>query len=403
MDRTLNTLRDEFRSELERIADWWMANAPDDANGGFHGQINMDNTPEPGAEKGCVLNARILWTFSELAAFDDRAEYRAMADRAYESFTGSFLDPIHGGAWWSLNADGAPSSRRKQTYAQGFGIYGLSAYYHLTGEQRVLDYALELARLLEEKTYDAEKGGYIEAFAEDWSPIDDVRLSERDLQATKTMNTHLHILEPYTALYRVHPTDHTRELLRKNIVLLAEKFIAPRGTHQRLFFDDNWNSLSDEVSFGHDIEASWLLHEALEVLDDPALMALYLPHVRQLADACLKESLNAFGEGICELGHHGPERIYEWWCQAEALVGFLNAWQLTGEERYLRAVMEVWQFIKSDVLDTENGDWHAYAGDVPDYSNLGYKAGFWKGPYHTCRALIECARRIDTLTGGKAC
>ena len=301
MRRSLTDLKDAFASELARIADWWVEHAPDAAQGGFVGQINMDNTPEPDAEKGVILNARILWTFSALARHDPAPRYRDMAERAYRYFTNHFIDRSHGGVYWSVSARGEPANRRKQTYAQGFAIYGLSAYFGLTGEDAALEEALAISEVVEARAYDSGHEGYFEAFAEDWSAIDDVRLSERDLDATKTMNTHLHILEAYTALVQVHRTARAEALLSKNIRLLADRFIAPRGTHQRLFFDDGWTSLSDEISFGHDIEASWLLHEALLVLNDTAITAQYLPAVRSLAQAVLKESLRVFDEGICEL------------------------------------------------------------------------------------------------------
>jgi mannobiose 2-epimerase len=384
-----------FRAELSAIAKWWLAHAFDAAHGGVYGEIADDNSVVANAEKSAILQTRALWFFSEYAGVSGDADAREAARRLYGYIVETFIDREEGGVFWSVAADGTPMSMRKQTYAQAFAVYALSAYARNCGDADAQRHALELARLIEERAWEPEHGGYLEAFARDWSAIDDYRLSARDLNAPKTMNTHLHVLECYSGLHRLVRSDFTKAILEKNIRLFDQRFAAPRGgKHLALFYTTDWRDQCADESYGHDIEASWLLYEAAEALGDEALMR----HAAGRAVSLAVESLSALDKdgGLIYERHAGkdPDRTRQWWPQAEAMVGFYNAWRLTGEERFRRAAAELWSFINNHVIDREQGEWFWHS--TADKGALNpYKVGFWKGPYHNGRAMMEMLRRLE--------
>ncbi len=385
----------EFETELSNIASWWFTHAFDRARGGVHGEISDNNTIKEGAVRSANLQTRALWFFSEYAAYIGGGRVRSIADEQYRYVIDALMDKEHGGVFWSVSADGAPVSMRKQTYAQAFAIYALSAYALVSNNQEATALALELARLLEERARDGVRGGYVEAFARDWSPVEDVRLSDRDMNAPKTMNTHLHVLEAHTALHRLVNDDFTRCLLEASIRLFETHFVAPgHGRHLALFYSLDWESQCHDESYGHDIEASWLCHEAAEALGDEEV----IEQARLRAVSLAEEALNALdGEGglIYErIAGSEPDRTRHWWPQAEALVGFYNAYQISGEAVFEDAAARVWSFIKRYQIDYQKGEWRWHA--VTDRGVASpYKAGFWKGPYHNGRAMMEMIRRLN--------
>ena len=385
----------EFRAELSAIAGWWLAHAFDGEHGGVYGEIADDNSVVVGAEKSAILQTRALWFFSEYAGFSGDARARSAATRLYDYIVETFVDNAYGGVFWSVAADGSPLATRKQVYAQAFSIYAFSAYARVCGDADAQNRALAKARLMEDHAWERTHGGYLEAFARDWSPIDDFRLSARDLNAPKTMNTHLHVLEAYTGLYRLVKNDFTKALLEKNIRLFDQRFAAPRGgRHLALFYSVDWRDECADESYGHDIEASWLLYEAAEALGDATLMRQTADRAVSLADQALN-ALDGDGGLIYErCAGKEPERARHWWPQAEAMVGFYNAYQLTGDERFERAAAGVWSFVKAHQIDRERGEWLWHSRADKDARNP-YKVGFWKGPYHNGRAMLEMIRRLE--------
>lgn len=389
-------LGEQWLAELENIGRWWLTYAPDQHGGGFHGEIAADNTPVPGAEKGLVMNARILWFFSEAAQFRGNADYRLAAERAYRYLQDYFYDARHGGYYWSVNADGSPGRDKKQVYAQSFVIYGLSAYYRLTRDAEALDAALACFELIEKHCVDTGGQGYYEACTREWDRIEDVRLSEKDLNSPKTMNTHLHIVEAYTSLYQVSGEKRVGRALACGLTLFDRFIIDHKTGHLRMFMGSDWEDQSTEWSYGHDIETAWLLYKALKALGDKSQLQQWLPTISQLAEVCLSQAVDDKGgvmDGyVMASGEYHTQRM--WWVQAEGLVGFLTAYKLTGEERYWQAVQKLWDFIQRYQLDRQYGEWHWHSTlDAPD-RDRDYKVGFWKGPYHNGRAMIECARLV---------
>jgi len=385
------SLHDEARAEAKRLLDWWAAHLVDD-RGGFYGEIDADDRPVLDASKSIILNTRLLWFFSAMAGWsgDDRA--LALAHRTADYIRDHFHDAEQGGLCWLLDADGQPEDTRKQAYAQAFAVYAFAEYHQATGNAAALAFARDLQALIEAKYRDVDRGGYTEALSANWKALPDQRLSDKDLNAPKTMNTHLHILEAYSRLYAVAPSSESRAALQGILSLFLDRFITPEG-HLRLFFNMDWNDLSRSVSYGHDIEASWLIWEAAADLGDEALLARARPVVLALAEAARNEGMNEAGALAYEKGFDGHlDPDGEWWEQAEALVGFVNAWRMTGDADWLGAAEKVWEYTKAQYGAGGTTEWTWYAASAS--KGRICKAGQWKCPYHNGRAMIELDRRL---------
>lgn len=386
-----------MEAELERILAFWVQHSPDGRHGGFVGKIDHRGQVQKGEPKGAILNARILWTFSAACRHTKNEQQLLLARRAYEYLMKYFRDEQYGGIYWSLSAEGKPLNTRKQIYALGFAIYGLSEYYRASGEAAALTASQELYRWIEQNSFDPEFGGYFEAFSREGRLLEDLRLSPKDRNDPKTMNTHLHILEAYTHLYRVWPDKQLAQQLEGLIRVFLGKIIDPETGHMHLFFSREWNSTADLVSYGHDIEASWLLPEAAKVLGRPSLLKEVEALSVKMAEAA-SEGLQPDGSLYHELDrttqHYDTHR--EWWVSAEAMVGFLNAYELSEDSSFLINSLKSWQFAQKQLLDRERGEWRWGVWD--DYSLMEEdKLGFWKCPYHNSRACLEVMKRCKNL------
>jgi mannobiose 2-epimerase len=397
MNRSIAEFIKVQEEELSRIMSFWSENAVDDENGGFQGAINGYGKVVKNATKGAVLNARILWTFSAVYNYTKNKKYLQMAERAFDYFVNHFIDKKNGGVFWELSAQGEPINTRKQGYAQGFAIYGLSEYYRVTDNEKSLLLAQELFWMLEKHFLDKEHGGYIEALGEDWTELSDMRLSPKDANEPKSMNTHLHILEPYTNLYRCWKNPILEKSIRNLVRVFLDKIIDRSTAHFNLFFDVDWKVKSTAVSFGHDIEGSWLLAEAAEVLDDKLLVDEVNIMALRMVDATMKEGTDADGSLFNERDGEHLDTDKHWWPQAEALIGYVNAWQITEEEKYLDEAEKVWNFIDLTMLDRKNGEWYWRVNKAGEPYIEEEKAGFWKCPYHNSRAIIEVCSKLNNI------
>ncbi|WP_205512905.1 AGE family epimerase/isomerase [Longitalea arenae] len=391
----LTDCKSEIKQELLAILEYWLSHAVDEKQGGFYGRIDNDNTCYADAPKGCVLNARILWTFSAAANKTNDWRYAKMANRAFAYIQDHFIDKEHGGVYWTVTSTGEPLDTKKQVYALAFVLYACAEYYTAMHKEPAKQLAIDLYRLIQEKSYDPVMGGYYEAFSRDWQLLEDLRLSAKDANEKKTMNTHLHILEAYTALYRIWPDAQLKQDIIGLLAIFEEHIIDPHTGHLHLFFDEHWNLRSHTVSYGHDIEASWLLLEAAEVTGDELWVGKMKANALKMADAVVI-GLDTDGGLWCEFEAAENRLIKEkhWWPQAEALVGFYNAWQLSEQHEYLQYVYNTWAFIKQYIIDHRNGEW--FWGINEDHSIMQQqdKVGLWKCPYHNARACMELLRRI---------
>ncbi|WP_448249685.1 AGE family epimerase/isomerase [Thalassotalea agariperforans] len=397
----LQKLKSEFNTELLSIMKWWAEKSIDQENGGFWGQIETDGTVVCSANKGIILNTRLLWFFSEVGLFtrDLQAEAVYLATRSFNYLLEKFDDPEFGGFIWEVDQYGKKIDGKKQTYAQSFAIYGLSAFYQLTNNEMALKKAMDTFNLLEEKAYEPNRGGYLEAFSQEWQEIHDMRLSEKDANLPKTMNTHLHVLEAYTNLYKVTKNELVGAALKRLLDNFQSSIVDHSTYHLRLFMCRNWGDHSEAYSYGHDIEASWLLQKSLVALGHPSTTNRLTPTVLQLAETCLKEGIGEKGQVFDEIDIKTGDvnKSSCWWVQAEAIVGFLTAYELTGNASYIDAVEGIWSFVKEFHLDTNNGEWHwlSVLDQGPEYE--AYKAGFWKGPYHNGRAMMESINILNRI------
>lgn len=396
MNNKITTLRIEVEHELTTgILPFWMEKMADNVQGGFYGRIDGDDKLHADAPKGAILNARILWTFSAAYRLLRKPEYLETATRAKRYIIDKFYDKDFGGVHWSLSADGEPLDTKKQVYAQGFAIYGLSEYARATGDREALDYAVKLFETVEKYSFDRTRNGYIEAFTREWKPIEDMRLSDKDENTSKTMNTHLHILEPYANLYRVWKDERLERQLRNMLDLFTGKILNKKTYHLDLFFDNDWRTDGNIISYGHDIEASWLIHEAALVLGDEALLKRIEPVITNIARAA-DEGLNPDGSMIYErfTAEDRTDRELHWWVQAENVVGHVNLYQHFGDEKALDTAMKCWQFIKDKIIDHANGEWHWSLMPDGSVNRRDDKAGFWKCPYHNGRMCMEIIERF---------
>ena len=384
-----NLISEIHRELTDHILPFWMS-LRDDERGGYIGQVEFDLTRRPEAPKGCILNSRILWFFSEACMTLGDPRLLDEAHHAYDMLC-RMIDKEHGGVYWALNADGTVFDGAKHTYNQAFAIYALSAYFRASGKEEALQKAFSLFELVEDRCFDGQ--GYLEAFTVDWQPAGNEKLGGSGLRAQRTMNTLLHVLEGYTGLFEASRSKKVEEKLRFILRLWAEKFYNPEKRRQEVFFDLDYNSLLDLHSFGHDIETAWLADHTLEVLGDKELAARVRPLLLSLADCTMAAAFTDHGfanEG--EGDHVDTTRI--WWVQAEALMGFLNAWQKTGEQRYWDAVTTQWEYIKNKLADPRPGsEWYGYLRE--DGTPVEHPVVEpWKCPYHNGRMCLEVIRRL---------
>jgi mannobiose 2-epimerase len=443
----------------QNILHFWLNHMVDHEHGGFYGRIDGSGVLHPDAEKGAILNARILWSFSAayrvLKAIDnsqltiDNSQlaidhsatgkdgaanngqcsmvnaqcYLDAATRAKDYLIEHFIDREYGGVYWSLDSQGQPLDTKKQFYAIGFAIYGLSEYARATGDREALDYAIQLYECIEEHAFDRVYNGYIEAMTRDWQPIADMRLSDLDANYPKSQNTHLHIIEPYTNLYRcirelqaattcnyvpvlgsvlpvdvVVPTETLASIegsLRNLIDIFTDRILNPATHHLDLFFDMDWTRGAGRLeSYGHDIECSWLMHEAALVLGDPKVLRRVEPIVREVAQAStkgLRPDGSMIHEANLDTGHVDDD--LHWWVQAENVVGWFNLWQHFGDETALDRAVRCWQYIKTQLIDWDNGEWYWSRHADGTLNTVDDKAGFWKCPYHNSRMCLEVIER----------
>jgi len=399
--QNLNQFAAQVRAQLfDHILPFWCGPAVDHEQGGWLAWLSNDLKADRTQPKGLIVNSRILWAFSAAHQVRPEAIYRQMADRAFDYVMNKFWDAQHGGAVWRLDDSGKVLDDSKKIYGQAFYIYALTEFHRAFGNPAPLARAQELFELVELHAHDAKFGGYVEVCNRDWSEAgSEARLSDKDMNEKKSMNNHLHVLEAYTNLYRVTHDPAVAQRLRELIQLFLQHILDPRTGHLNHFFNEQWRVRSDTYTFGHDIEASWLLCEAAEVLDDPALLKPIRTAALQMAEAVLNEGLAVAG-GLCYEGKDGQiiDRGRECWPQAEAVVGFLNTFQISGDAKWLAAALRIWDFIEQHLVDRVHGEWFWRINEDGRPDPQLPKVSEWKGPYHGTRACLETMYRLNKIT-----
>jgi mannobiose 2-epimerase len=390
-NRGVLEVKEDIKKELnEGILPFWL-NYVVKEDGSLYGEVTNDNVAKS-SSLGGIQVSRLLWSLSAVARAEKHEECLQRAHFVYDFIRKKLYDKEYGGIYWNIQSDGTPIESKKQIYAIAFCIYGLSEYYAASGKQEALDLAVSLFYDIEKHSFDTRLNGYYEAYSRTWGETGDIRLSEKDEDAPKTMNTHLHILEAYTLLYSVWKNSELEKQLRNLIELFLGPFLNQKTGHFELFFDDNWNSTSKLLSYGHDVEATWLIEEAARSLEDPELIARVQKLMLPVIETNLKEGIQIDGSMIYESENHHFVNDRHWWVQVESMVGFYNAYQYSGNTKYLEVSLNLWSFIKQYIV-APNGEW--YWGVTADYKILPeLKAGFWKCPYHNSRACLEMIKRI---------
>ena len=387
-----------MEQELEEILSYWLKNTIDQEHGGFAGRIDHDNRIYTEAPKGSVLNSRILWTFSAAYRHTKKEEYLDAARRAFHYLLNYFIDKEYGGVYWSVDAWGQPLDTKKQIYALSFAIYGLTEFYRASGEPQALEAALQLHHDIITHSYDPVHGGYIEALTRDWKEIGDQRLSAKDANERKSMNTHLHVLEAFANLYIVAPRAVLKDQLAELVNIFLDHIIDKKSGHLILFFDDAWEPRSQVVSYGHDIEAAWLLQEAAELLDDGQLLREVKEQSLRLAQAASR-GLDDDGGLWYEYDAAGEHWIRQKhsWPQAEAMVGFLNAGEIRKDEKLMERSWRSWKFVQAHIRDQKSGEWYWGIEEDGTPMTAEDKVGIWKCPYHNSRACLEVIHRLNRV------
>lgn len=360
--------------------------------GGYYGKMDHNLILRKDANKGCILNSRILWTFSTAFFTFKDPVFLSYARHAYDFLQRAFLDRSRGGVYWSVTAEGVPSDEQKHTYNLAFAIYGLSAYYDASGDEAALRTARELMDVIEEKCRD--DAGYLESFSASFGPHPNEHLSENGVLADRTMNTLLHVMEAYTELHRVAPSDRTEERLKEILLLIKNKIYNPEKERLEVFFDKDYRTLIDLHSYGHDIEAAWLTDRAVDVIGAQGTRYDLSAVTRALTEKIYSVAFDGHSvPAECEDGRVLSSRI--WWVECEAVVGFLNGYERTGDEKYLEASKSVWEYIRGHIVDRRKGScWYAQVAQdgTPDPAKA--IADEWTCPYHNGRMFFEVLKRL---------
>ena len=396
----MSDLKTRVENELRsNILPFWLKHTIDNEFGGFRGQITNNLVVDPRADKGLILNARILWTFSKAYSVYHEDVYLTAATRAYDYILRHFWDEECGGLYWMLNYRGEPCDTKKRVYGQAFTVYALAEYYLATRGDEALKRAIQLHEIIEKTSHDSKFGGYFETYERDWSLAKDQRLSEVDMDEEKSMNTHLHMLEAYATLCRAWKDNGLRNRLRELIEIFLNHIINPQSHHFVLFFDEDWTPKSGVVSFGHDIEGSWLLCEAAEIHGDAQLLKRVHEAVLRMAEAVYQEGIDAQGGLVYEAANGKIiDSDKHWWPQAEAVVGFLNAYQISGQYHFRAAAQSTWEFIDKYIVDHEHGEWFSKVSRDGVPINNKHKVDSWKCPYHNSRTCFEVMARLKAGT-----
>ena len=393
----MEKLQDSFKQELldmveNNILKYWMDKMVDVENGGFYGRRNGNDQLDTQAPKSAVLNGRILWAFSAAYRVIGKPEYLEIAQRAKDYILNYFIDAEYSGVYWTVDAHGRPLDTKKHTYAMAVILFALSEYVRSTGDGKVLESAKSLFYNIEGRTADSINSGYTEAVDRIWIPMVDQRLSETDEITDRTLNTHLHLLEAYTNLYRVWPNGVVGSRLRKLMGLILDKMVSPTTAHLGMFFTENWQGGKEIHSYGHSIETVWLMLDAAIAIGEPVLLrhlSVKIPRMMAAADEGLRPNGGMIYMSVKEGDSYRHIEDYHWWVQAESVVGHWMLYRHLGVQNALEVMKKNISFLKEYLVDWQQGEWFWSWNEKSGPNRNDDKAGMWKDPYHNTRMCLQ--------------
>lgn len=402
MDIPTSNLYQEFDNELRNIASWWTDTIWDTETDSIYGEIDHQGKVNENANKGIILYSRALWFFSETAKVTGDTLLKEKADKLYLYINKYFVDHNHGGVFWEIDAKGNVVNTRKQTFAQAFTLYAYSAYYALTNKPEVLSTAQALFTLIEDRTADTENGGHLAAFAENWQPLENMAIDGGDIDAPKTLDTELHILEAYTALYNAAPSQTLSDAIKHSIALFDAYFIDQQSDRLRTHLSKDWQDQSQVMIYGHLFECAWLIWEGVCAVNsenadhnkDQYWQTIITGLIEQGLENADAQHGNIFDNKNLATNRINIQSV--WWVQAEALIAYLMQYHLTKQEKFGKAAERLWDWIKTHHIDDKSGEyneWHAVINPDLQADNVP-KAFMWKGPYHNGRAMLKACQYL---------
>lgn len=387
----------EIKNELTgHIIPFWNK-LRDDKNGGFTGFVDSGLNIDEKGEKGVILHSRILWFYSNAYMELKEAALLDNARHAYEFLTKYCVDKEYGGVYWSMNYDGSVREDIKHTYCQAFFIYALASYYRASGDKDALRLAYEVLELVEK--YATDDVAYLEKLSRDWkTELANDELSENGLMADKTMNTVLHLMEAYTELYLADRSPRVLERLKFQLDITYDRIFDKQGNKLLVFFDKGLNVIGNVHSYGHDIEATWLIDRACEVIGDEELTKKFADMNSRIVGNIAKIAYDEPSGSLLNESDNGVVNTWRiWWVQAESVVGFLNAWQKGyGGEEYYDIARNIWGYIRDNIVDKrEGGEWFSQVDAEGKYAAFKPTVDPWKCPYHNGRMCLEAIKRLN--------
>ena len=406
-----------------QLFDRWYPLAIDTRFGGYFSDISKTFRLTGSQRKLIVTQARHLWTTAKAAEFfPEHPLYRSAADHGFEFLQNVMWDQANGGFHNLLSREGellalGGGPPVKEAYGNAFAIYALAAHYRLTADEDALELAKAAFHWLEAHSHDEEHGGYFRYLQPDGTPM---RAGHNGIPP-KEQDTTLHLLEAFIELIAVWPDDLLRTRLEELLQLLCGPMNTSRGS-LALYFTADWTRIRlpaeqrrardfrlDHISFGHDIEAAFLLIQASAALgrtNDRETHAVS----RRLVDHSLEHGWDEEHGGLFDGAYAETEQsacdiVFDtktWWVAAESLNTLSLMADLYPEDhRYFDRFVAQWDYCDRYLLDHQHGGWHWQGTDHTAESAQQHGKGFiWKGTYHTARALMNSIQRLEAAATG---
>lgn len=362
------------RKELENVLSFWATKVIDNDNEGFYGAIDFFGNVNPSANKGIILNARLLWSFSKVMNELKLTNYKNLAERSYKYIEGFFKDTTDSTVYWEVYHDGKVKNENKICLAQSYALLGISEFYKFSKNEKARTWCYELFDHIETNFYNTHDNNYASQL-----PVED--------DESKNLGTHLHLLEAYTNLYTIDENEEVKERIKNLIQLLSDKFLK-NPSYCETDFDSEWKTITTHISYGHNIEVlSILLDASMTIGDDmyiPFLLERFNLYFEEIAHIISNNGAVFTTKNLIENSFNDE---YDWWVQTEIIIGLEKLHKITREKKYTKLSDTLWSLIRESFFDVENGEWHAKL-NIEKKPISTDKVSMWKSPYHIVRMYL---------------